>query len=137
MLDEKIIIEKYLGVPYQHKGRTLAGLDCWGLVKMIYADLGFNLLDIENYDENWIFGNKNYFIENYHKEWRKVEKPELFDGILFINIKGDIIHAGIYLSAGRFIHTNHKQGTVISQFSNYKTNIVEGFYHLRARDGNS
>ena len=34
------LIDKYLPVPYLKEGRTLAGLDCWGLVLAIRAELG-------------------------------------------------------------------------------------------------
>lgn len=45
---EKLIVDKYLGIHYKHRGRTLDGLDCWGFLKLVYADLGFRLFDIEN-----------------------------------------------------------------------------------------
>jgi len=38
------MIEKYLGVPYRHRGRAMDGLDCWGFLKLAYADIGVRLL---------------------------------------------------------------------------------------------
>lgn len=132
MLDEKFIINKYLGIPFLHGGRTLNGLDCWGLIIAIYADLGFKLLDIEEeYTPDWQFKNKNYFIENYCKEWKRATLPELFDGVLFKSGKNIANHAGVVLSDNRFIHTC-KAGTIISRLDEWK-NKIEGFYHLKAR----
>ena len=34
------MIEKYLTIPYVDSGRTMAGLDCWGLVLAVRAELG-------------------------------------------------------------------------------------------------
>jgi cell wall-associated NlpC family hydrolase len=39
----------YLGVPYRHRGRSRAGVDCAGLPKCAYADLGVELPDLKVY----------------------------------------------------------------------------------------
>ncbi len=123
------IIKKYLGIPYKHQGRSLEGLDCWGLILAVYADLGFKLWDIEeDYTEDWSWKEKNYFIENYHKQWQRVDKPYIFDGVLFHNGKGIANHGGIYLGDDKFLHTC-KAGTVIGRLSNAKwCKRIEGFY---------
>ncbi len=136
MITEKELINKYLGIPYKHKGRNLTALDCWGLAKLIYADLGFKLWDIEDYDEKWSQLGNNYFIENYYREWVKVKSPELFDGILFKNVDGIAFHCGIFLSDNRFIHCR-RIGVVIDRLDNSQwQRRFEGFYHLKARDDN-
>ena len=40
---------RYLGVPFRHRGRTSAGLDCAGLVWRAYADLGLVLPNVRIY----------------------------------------------------------------------------------------
>ena len=40
---------KYLGVPFLHQGRSKRGLDCAGLPKLSYADLGTVLPDVRGY----------------------------------------------------------------------------------------
>ena len=66
-MTDKEITEKYLGIPYRHRGRSLKGLDCWGLVVLVYKDFGIDILDLKSYRENWALQGKNYFIENYGK----------------------------------------------------------------------
>ena len=40
---------KYLGVPFRHRGRSPAGLDCAGLAWLAYADLGYVPPDLRRY----------------------------------------------------------------------------------------
>jgi cell wall-associated NlpC family hydrolase len=133
LVDEKYIRDKYIGVPFEHRGRTMAGVDCWGLIILIYADLGIQLLDLENYEKDWVLQGQNYFIENYHKEWEKVGEPKLFDGVLFFNNKGIVSHAGIYLSDGYIIHTL-PLGTVVSKISDIEHKYkLAGVYRLKVK----
>ena len=130
---EKAIIGKYLGIPYRHRGRTMDGLDCWGFLKLVYADLGYRLFDIEDleYSKVWGLSGKDYFREHYGHDWDRVEAPQVLDGILFVNSKGVANHAGIVLSKRRFIHCC-RQGVVVSRLDDvsWKTK-TEGFYRLK------
>ena len=137
MISEKSVTDKYLGIPYQHKGRTLAGLDCYGLIIAIYKDMGFELFDMDNYDKNWSFKGRNHLLENYHKQWVKLEKPlMMFDGLMLKGVKGSVNHGGLILSENRFIHCC-KQGVIISDYSEKKwADKIDGFYHLKARNDN-
>lgn len=42
MLSISEAAEKYIGVPFRHQGRTMAGLDCVGLVILAARDVGYN-----------------------------------------------------------------------------------------------
>src|SRR3989338_8977995 len=84
---EKLIIDKYLGIPYRHRGREMDGLDCWGFLKFVYADLGFRLFDIEDleYSKVWGLEGKDYFKAHYFHDCVEVKSPEILDGVLFVN----------------------------------------------------
>lgn len=129
------MIEKYLGVPYVHLGRTMEGLDCWGFLKKVYADLGFRLFDIEDlqYEKVWGLKGKDYFKENYFHDWDREPTPNVLDGVLFLNSRGVANHAGVVFSGRRFIHCC-RAGVVVSRLDDpsWKTRI-EGFYRLKAR----
>ena len=129
-MTEKDIIDKYLGIPYEHKGRNLAGLDCYGLIIAVYSDLGIRLFDIEeDYDREWSWKNKNYFLENCHKDWKEIKQARLFDIVGFNNSKEVLSHAGIMLDKERFINTCPKVGTVICRLSDGKWGKrFAGFY---------
>lgn len=132
-MTEQEIVDKYLGVPYQHMGRTMKGADCYGLIMLINKDLGRDLFDITvKYDERWSFKNKNYFIENYHRQWEKVTEPKLFDVILFQNAKGAANHGGVVLSEGRFIQCSRGVGTVVLQYQTKGwEKRINGFYRYK------
>lgn len=113
-MTEREIINKYLGIPYVHEGRTLEGLDCWGVAVLIYRDLGYELWDMLGLPDDWHVKGGNHFIDNYWREWEQVEEPRLFDGVLFVNHKGVSNHGGLMLSGNRFIHCARKVGVVVS-----------------------
>jgi len=127
------IIDRYLGVPYQVMGRSMEGTDCYGLILMIYKDLGYNLFDIsENYNDEWSSEGKNFFYENYYKEWDIVEKPEPFDVVLFHNGMGIVNHGGVILTQGKLIQAGQAGTTVVRIDSENLKKKIEGFYTLRA-----
>jgi len=138
IIDEKVIIEKYLGIPFKHRGRDLRGLDCYGLIINVYRDLGYELFDIEeDYDESWAWKERSLFLENYHKQWKRIERPSLYDVVLFSNLNGIAIHAGLVLNNNRFIHCKRKTGVIISRLGElFWWQKIEGFYRFRARDDN-
>lgn len=132
-MTDKQILDKYLKVPYLLHGRTLAGSDCWGTVILVYKDLGYKLLDIEeDYNEHWSWKGRNLFIENYYSKWEKVAKPNRLDVVLFKNSKGIACHGGIILRNERFIHTSKKIGTSLIRLYDKKIDHkIEGFYHYK------
>jgi cell wall-associated NlpC family hydrolase len=111
------IIHKYLGIPYQHHGRSLSGLDCYGLILEIFKDQGVELWDIHNeYDQEWSWKGKDLFIENYAREWERVTDFCFMDVVCFKNGKNVVNHAGVYLRMGKFIHAV-KAGVVVSRLT--------------------
>jgi len=131
MLTEKQIVSKYLGVPYLHHGRDLTGGDCWSLIILINKDRGIEILDLENYEQDWAKKGKNHFIDNYYKNWEIVTPPKFLDVLLFKNHLGVVSHAGAYLSDGKFIHTHSKVGTIISRLTARWEQRLDGIYRYK------
>jgi cell wall-associated NlpC family hydrolase len=131
MIPSKKLCDKYVGVPYEHHGRTIKGLDCWGLIVMAYKDLGIDVIDLENYEFNWARHGKNHFLENYHEAWRKVMYPKFMDVLLFKNHEGVVNHAGIYLGYGKFLQCAYKVGVVVTPLDGkWSTRLVSSFRYL-------
>lgn len=128
---ERMLIEKYLGIPYVHQGRSLDGLDCWGLLKCVYREFGFELFDIEQYCRTWSLSGSDYFKQHYERDWQQAEKPQFLDAVLFLNSRGIANHAGIVLTGGRFIHAC-RQGVIISRLNERSwSKNIEGYYRLK------
>ncbi len=125
---------KYVGLPYLHKGRDEKGLDCWGLILLIYKDLkGVRLWDIgEDYPEDWSWSGRDLFMENYQKQWERVEKPGTLDVVLIKNGLGVANHAGVMLNDRTFVHCLAKAGVVLSRVTDkqWKPRIV-GYYRMK------
>jgi len=118
-------------------GRDMNGLDCYGLIMNIYKDIGYDLFDVsQNYSAGWSFEGKNFFYENYYKEWDIIEKPEPFDIALFHNGMGIANHGGVVLTKGRLIQTGQAGTTVVKLDNINIKSRIEGFYRLRKRNDN-
>lgn len=132
MITEQDILSKYLGVPFKHEGRSLDGLDCYGLLVMVYRDMGIELVDMEHYDSDWSRRGSNFFIENYHLQWEQVITPRLFDVVLFKDCKGLANHLGIVLTRYRFIHSLIHAGTAVNNLNDRNwMPRVQGFYRYK------
>jgi len=132
MLSE--FIRTLLPIPYKHRGRGYDGADCWGLDILFYRDfLNIKLPDVtEEYDEDWAFkSGKDYFIENYHKQFIKVSRPQLYDVVLFQNSRGKANHAGIILNNGKFIHMTRGGVSINRYIEEIFSKRLNGFYRLK------
>ena len=122
-------IPKYLKIKYKHLGRGYEYGDCWNLIILFYRNLGYNIKDYTHYEEDWSRRGKNYFIENYHEQWEKIDNIEIGNAILFQNNRGICDHIGIFIGDGKFLHTS-RAGTVISKL-NRTNRKVYGYFRPR------
>lgn len=120
-----------IGAPFVDGGRDPeTGLDCWGLAMEVFRRYGIQLPDyrIGCLDETGI----DDAAENSRSAWVRCERdaapvPCLL-AIRFNNPKL-INHTGVYLGAGRFIHTMQKVGVNISRVDDPAwRHMIEGFY---------
>jgi len=118
--DDKIQkeVEKYLGVKYRKGGSSRLGVDCSGLVRLIYKNIfEVDLPYIASYQCSLsIFKNVS------------VEQLKTGDLIFFSSTvkKKRINHVGIYLSEGRFAHAIRRKGVIITSLGNqhWKSRII-------------
>jgi len=120
------MIQDLIGIPYEKHGRTTKGLDCYGLVHLVYGRLGKELPNFpEDYTEllnihNAIEENKSKFIE--------LEKPEPYCIVTFSIYPPYVTHIGVVLDdCKRFIHIMEKRNVTIEKLDKWQKRI-RGFY---------
>ena len=124
MLAEQI--KKYLGTKYNEQN-----FNCYTLLVCWFNDLGYKL---DNYQDEryWYNHGKNHFLDNYHKQWEKVERDNLKENdIVLMKILSPVPnHCGICVGEGKFIHCYEKTDTVVSRVDRYKK-FIHSFYRLK------
>lgn len=106
----------YVGIPYETA-------DCWSLVEMVAAELGYELPDLHS-PEAGLQSNL----------WSLADSPEAGDIILFQR-EGCVYHIGIAVSGSYFLHTHEGAGAIIEKLWSWLPQI-EGIYRYEDRAGN-
>lgn len=106
--------KKYIGIPFVDKGRDESGLDCWGLVRLVYKnELG---IDLPSYCEDYESTNDYEILRDIvtlekGQRWKAVKEPKEFD-VIILNMRGMPIHVGIVTKKDHMIHCALGIGTV-------------------------
>lgn len=122
-------LNKYIGIPFVDLGRTLNGVDCWGLVYQFYKqEKGILLPEIKSYESTTDSVSIADQVNLHRDKWIKTNQPEIGDVILF-NILGKPIHVGIFLDREKFLHTTQGINSCIESLRSHMwANRIEGFY---------
>jgi sulfur carrier protein ThiS len=120
----------YITIPYKKMGRDIDGLDCWGLVRLIYKDQ-FNI-DLPSYANEYnADDNHNTLAELIaisKENWSKTEHPMIGD-VLLLRAEGSLSHVGVVISPTHFIHVIEDINVAIERYDQGKwKNRLEGAY---------
>jgi cell wall-associated NlpC family hydrolase len=121
--------EQYVGIPWRDGGRTRAGVDCWGLFRLVYAEvLG---IELPSHSEDYTTALDRIVIRRLISEgidrWRKVDIPETGDGAL-LNL-ANRVHIGVVIGGGYMLHIEKGAGAVIENYNSIRMQkMLEGFY---------
>jgi cell wall-associated NlpC family hydrolase len=109
----------YVGIPFADVGFDRSGLNCWGLVCLVFSEqLGIDLPRHDTLTAAQLAGAAREIRRNAEGggPWRKVEQPIDFDVVLMLvdDPKGRAMpsHVGLAVGPGRILHAERGHGTV-------------------------
>lgn len=123
----------YIRIPFLERGRDRAvGVDCWGLVRLVYADrLGVELPTLTGYSDLKDRISIAQIIGEESASWWSVAPgfERIYDVAVF-KMVGRPMHVGIVVKPGVMLHSEQGKGTHISEYSKdlHWSNRLEGFY---------
>ena len=129
----------YVGLPYRDMGRDSAGVDCWGLVRLIWADL--RGVTVEGFEGGYSDPADRAGLDSLIRG----ELPfhavvgagaeRVFDAVFFRQM-GHVSHCGVVCGPGVMLHARPGSGVVVDD---YRRGLwaarLYGFYRHRALDG--
>jgi|KBSSwiStaDraftv2_1062776.scaffolds.fasta_scaffold1531016_2 cell wall-associated NlpC family hydrolase len=108
---------KYIGIPYCLGGREPGGLDCYGLVKLIYqAERGIHLPDLPGVTENTVLAICREIVAQSQGLWREVLKP--VDGcVVAMSQREALHHVGVWAATdgGKVVHAYQYANHVVAE----------------------
>lgn len=119
----------YQRIPYKLGGRDRDGLDCWGLVRLVYAEQFQRDLPSlnQNYDNLEDSAHLHELVATNKEGWQAVEIPQTGDVVLLTHMGNP--HVGVCTEAGMFLHI--RPGTLATNerlTSAHWRSRIKGYY---------
>jgi cell wall-associated NlpC family hydrolase len=103
-------VRDYIGLPFQAHGRDRAGVDCYGLYRLVLSEqLGIHLPEYLSYDSiTDRAGIAATVADAQEALWQEVTTaPRLYDLVL-LRLYGLPLHVGLYLGDARMLHIEER-----------------------------
>jgi cell wall-associated NlpC family hydrolase len=129
-------VNKYIGIPYQDKGRTIQGCDCWGLVYLVLLEQWG--VRVPTYTEDYTNTKKDHQGEIHdlvHRErqmWIPIQPGQEQPGdVVNLRIMAKDCHTGIITEPGEMLHTmmGHNSALESYRHSTWRNRIAGFFRH--------
>ena len=121
---------KYIGIPFKDGGRDSNGLDCWGLVRLVYKnEYNINLPSFTaSYTTVDDTDRVQELIDQYKEGWTQIAEPKEGSIVLFKTM-GSVTHVGVSIGSNQFLHVNEGTDVTVESLSSHRWNRrVIGFY---------
>jgi sulfur carrier protein ThiS len=122
--------EKYIGIPFLEKGRDASGVDCWGLVRLIYKQ-EYDIA-LPSFVEDYTLSDDARIGElfaQYKEGWAPLTQPTVGCVVLF-RMFGTESHIGVVVDNSHFIHVREGRDSVIESLESAKwSKRVVGYYN--------
>lgn len=139
---------KYMNIPFLDNGRDFSGIDCYGLIRLIYKEECNMDLPVHtdwSCAKTWAklkvrfksqFDVRNAFVIDENTFADVIDgNPKRFDILVFYDNKKRVAeHLGLHIGGDRFIHIFDGSIVTISRFEDFKDKL---FVILRYSNGES
>lgn len=129
--------DRYIGLPWIDHGGDFSGVDCWGLLRLVYRnELGIELPSYsEKYARDADRRDIAALIAGEREPWDEIAQghEQTFDGVLMRD--GNVArHIGIVARSGRVLHVEHRRPSLIENYraGTLRPRIV-GFFRYRQK----
>lgn len=117
-------VNRYIGIPFLENGRSMKGIDCWGLVWLILKEEAgievpsFNEMYSEGDTGRWkeVAKTVGAIVNGRKKEFERVVlgQEKLFDGVV-LRLYNNPLHVGLVLEPGLMIHSVSSEAASVIQ----------------------
>lgn len=115
-------LSDYVGIHFSdHGGDRIAGLDCWGLVRLWYREqLNIELLTYSSY-YSWVEDSVGISaaFEEETQHWNLITTPKIHDVVIF-KIAKVFRHVGVMIDSCRFLHILGEAGVTLESLDSYR-----------------
>lgn len=131
----RLDIADYIGIPFLTHGRTREGLDCWGLVRLVYHErFGIDLPSLaEGYaDATLDRSGVCSLVEAERPAWILVTPGEEQPGdVVLLRLRGLPVHVGVVTRPGWMLHVTAGVETTEERFDDglWKLRVAGVFRH--------
>ena len=102
--------ESMIGVKFKHRGRSLAGVDCLGLVVLAINQSGYSCDDNQHYSRT---PSQKELLSELNRQFDRVKLNDVARGdILLMRHEGRLQHLAIYCGDSMAIHSTPRLGKV-------------------------
>lgn len=125
---------QYVGLPFKELGRDRNGIDCYGLLKLCFAETyGIELPTYDSYSSTKDWAQVSPLIQQERDaSWEPVTDHREGD-VVVLKIHGHPWHCGIVLTYPKFLHVEWGTETCIDRLDSVRwARRVEGFYRHKS-----
>ena len=134
--------DKYINIPYKHAGRDFAGVDCYGLIWLMFKTERDIILKDYIYEYEWVTNGCNHISEETNKlsaepqiNWINNNNYIQYDVLfLYASTKKLVVnHMGIYLAEeDKFAHISANYNSRIDRLNGYWQSRLYGVMRYSA-----
>lgn len=132
------VFDGYVGIPYVERGRDRSGADCWGLLRMVFAEL--RGVELPSLAEDYVSCADRLVLADLIQDrlpaWQPIpagcEAP--FDAVL-MRVKREACHIGLVVGRGLVLHADHGRDSCVEPYGSWRlAHRVVGFYRYANQD---